>query len=131
MLIQLYETPEEKCVIPKSSLNDHSLSTLLEYSCWMHIEIGGKVFYDDGICPLEMRYAYKCWLDELYSGNMQDFIYLTEDDGHNPFLQFCYHKEGWTIHSCFEQYYEPRLFSTQELLSFFEMFENELNKFIV
>ena len=131
MTVYLQESPDETCRIPQADVNDTSLITLLEYDCIMKIAIGKNNYFEADICPLEMLNAYREWYDSIEIGQMKDFEYITEDDGNNPVLYFKHSEEGWTIHSCWEKYLETKKFTLEEILSFFEMYKKELNKFII
>lgn len=129
--IRLYESKEEKCNIPEKYLDSDALIDLLEFSCIMQIEIDGVMYLDEGICPLEMRYAIKNWLNKINRGNACDFNYITEDDSKNPVLKFSFNGARYNINSVHQIYNCNKSFSLNDLKNFCEQFELELKKFII
>ena len=73
--LTLSNPPNGECKIPKRFLGRTSLEFLLMFDCFMTIKVGDKLFYDDYVCPLEMRYAYLEWCKNY--AFCRDFIYNT------------------------------------------------------
>lgn len=127
--LTLSNPPNGECKIPKRFLGRTSLEFLLMFDCFMNIKVGDKLFYDDYICPLEMRYAYLEWCKNY--AFCRDFIYNTEDDSNNPILMFKSCCEGWKIISTHSEYDCDEIFDYDDISGFFMQFENQLKKFLV
>lgn len=129
--VTLKEAKEEKCIIPYNYLERYDLSALLEFCCIMDININDKLYFSEGICPLEFRYQFIVWLNKIHNTCLQDFKYITEDDICNPVIEFKRLQNGWNILSRFRKYDCNSEFSTEEIKEFLNQFNSELNKFII
>lgn len=128
--LKLYESKEEECKIKSEYLNSTSLLDLLEFSCIMLIKINDRVYFEEGICPLEMRYSICNW-EQNFNGKYNDFIYNTEDDSLNPILQFKFDGKKFHIDSVHKKFDCNSLFDITDIQSLFNDFKKELAKFIV
>lgn len=127
--LALYESKEEECKIKRGYLNSTSLLDLLEFSCIMLIKINDMVYFEEGICPLEMRHVIYNW-EQSFNGVYNDFIYNTEDDSLNPVLQFKLDGTKFNIDSVHKKFDCNLLFDITDIQSLFDDFKKELAQFI-
>ena len=127
--LELYESKEEECKIKREYLNSTSLIDLLEFCCIMLIKINDTVYFEEGICPLEMRQVICNWELNI-NGKRNDFIYNTEDDSLNPILQFKSEGEKFHIDSIHKKFDCKLLFDIADIQSLFSDFKRELARFI-
>ncbi|MGN0824718.1 MAG: hypothetical protein ACI4MB_06655 [Candidatus Coproplasma sp.] len=129
--LNLYESKEEECKIKQEQFNSTALIDLLDYSCIMIIKIYDMVYFEEGICPLEMKHAIYNW-EQNYNGiTYNDFIYNTEDDSLNPIIEFKLDGTKFHINSIHKKFDCNTLFDISDIKSFFDCFKNELARFII
>lgn len=127
--IVLRESSEEECKIPYTYLERSDLLTLLEFCCILDIEINGKLFFSEGICPLEFRYQLSSWLNNLNAD--KNFYYVTEDDSNNPVLELRFLNGAWNIYSIFQKFKCVLKLSKEDIIEFTEQFNREILRFII
>lgn len=114
-------------ILKEKDLESNSLEVLLSVDCHMKITIASRIFYEDWICPIELYYHYKIWINKLQLNQLSEFVYITEDNSINPILAFYYIDDNkWIIDSCYKKYDEQKIFTKKEVLDFFEQFEKLL-----
>ncbi len=115
-------------VIDYNDLKSSLLETQLSVDCHMKITINEKIFYNDWICPIEFYYQYCKWKNNCKESNdYSDFEYVTEDNGVNPILKFQYiGNNNWRIDSCYKEYDEANIFTTEQIKFFFDQYEIQL-----
>ena len=115
-------------VINYKDLKSSSLAVQLSVDCHMKITVNKKTFYDDWICPIELYFQYCEWRNKCKKmHNYCDFNYITEDNSENPILKFQYiSNNSWLIDSCYKEYNEAVLISTEQVNNFFEQYEIQI-----
>lgn len=127
--VTLKESQEEECKIPYQFLQKTDLLSLLEFCCIMEIKINDKIFFCEGICPLEFRFQFNSWFNKAF--DKQSFYYISEDDSNNPVLEFNYSNGKWKVYSIFQKFDCGDDFLIEDIITFFNQFNNELKKLII